>query len=254
MAIDDRTRIAVPLILRITLIGALAGAIYGYFAATSAGGARVYGIERGLLSGGVIGCVLCSPNVFVLQAPIGGGGVRRMPFLLHLGLKSLFYLVVFLLATAAAQQLAPIPSFPGLHIGPGDFLAFVAISFVVNFLLDLNSLLGQNVLLSFVTGRYFRPRIEERVFLFIDMKNSTDVAERLGEVDFHRLLNRFVSDLTGSIVAHKGQIHKYVGDELIVTWPLAVGLRDARCLRACFARSCDCASPAPPTSANSACG
>jgi adenylate cyclase len=48
------------------------------------------------------------------------------------------------------------------------------------------------------------------------------------------LLNRFVSDLTGPIVTQKGEIHKYVGDELIVTWPLAVGLKDARCLRACF--------------------
>jgi class 3 adenylate cyclase len=58
----------------------------------------------------------------------------------------------------------------------------VAISFVFSFLLDLNSLLGQNVLLSFVTGRYFRPRVEQRVFLIIDMRNSTATAERLGEV------------------------------------------------------------------------
>jgi adenylate cyclase len=235
MVIDDRIRIALPHILRITLIGALAAAAYGCFAATAAGGVGIYGIERGLLSGSIIAFVLSSLNIFVLQAPIGGGGgVRRTPFLVHLGLKSLFYVVVFLLGIAAGEWLVPIPSFPGLQIGLGDFLVFIAISFVVNFLLDLNSLLGQNVLLSFVTGRYFRPRVEERIFLIIDMKNSTAAAERLGEVDFHRLLNRFIGDLTGSIVAQRGQIHKYVGDELIVTWPLAVGLKDARCVRACF--------------------
>jgi adenylate cyclase len=106
--------------------------------------------------------------------------------------------------------------------------------FVVSFLFEVNSLLGQNVLLSFATGRYHRPRVEQRIFLMIDMKNSTAVGERLGEVDFHRLLNRFIGDLTGSIVLRGGEIHKYVGDELIATWPLAEGLKDARCVRACF--------------------
>jgi adenylate cyclase len=231
MAIDDRTRIAVPLILRIALLGALAGAAYGYFAATASGAAGLYGVSRGLLSGGIIAGVLASLNAFVLPA---GGGIRSTPFLLHLVLKSLIYLVVFVLGSAAGQWLAPGPSFTGLQIGLGDMLVFVAISFVFSFLLDLNSLLGQNVLLSFVTGRYFRPRVEQRVFLIIDMKNSTAAAERLGEVDFHRLVNRFVTDLTGAIVVQKGQIYKYNGDELIVTWPLAVGLKNARCLRACF--------------------
>jgi adenylate cyclase len=99
----------------------------------------------------------------------------------------------------------------------------------------MNSLLGQNVLLSFVTGRYHRPRVEQRVFLIMDMKHSTAAAERLGEVGFHRLLNRLVTDLSGPIVLRGGQIHKYVGDELIATWPLARGLNDATCVRACFA-------------------
>ena len=69
----------------------------------------------------------------------------------------------------------------------------------------------------------------------MDMKNSTAAAERLGEVDFHRLLNRLVTDLSGPIVLRDGQIHRYVGDELIATWPLARGLRNATCVRACFA-------------------
>ena len=35
-------------------------------------------------------------------------------------------------------------------------------------------------------------------------------------------------------MAQRGAIHKYVGDEIIVTWPLAAGLRDGRCVHACF--------------------
>ena len=72
------------------------------------------------------------------------------------------------------------------------------------------------------------------MLLFIDMESSTVIAERLGEAGFLDFLNRFVADVTESIVAQRGAIHKYVGDEIIATWPLAVGLRDAHCVHACF--------------------
>jgi adenylate cyclase len=233
MAIADRTRIAIPLILWLTLIGAVAGAAYGYVSTTAGGGPGLYGIGRGAMSGAVIAGALSSLDAFVLEARIGAP-LGRVPFLLHLGVKSLVYLVVFLLGIAAGQWLLPIPSSPGVHIGRYDILFCFAFGFAVNFLLEVDGLLGQNVLLSFVTGRYYRPRVEQRIFLIIDLKGSTATAERLGEVDFHRLLSRFVNDLTGPIVTQKGQIHKYVGDEVIATWPLAQGLKDARCLRACF--------------------
>ncbi len=234
MAINDRTRIVLPIIVRFTLVGALAGAVYSFLTATGGGAAGLEAFKRGVLSGGLIGVTLSSLNIFVLEAPIGAP-LRRMPFLLHLCLKSLVYLIVFLGAVAASQWLTSDEFVFWIRTRPGDILFFFAVSLVISFLFEVNRLLGQNVLLSFMTGRYFKPRVEQRVFLMIDMKNSTAAAERLGEVDFHRLLNRFVSDLTDAIVLQKGQIHKYVGDELIVTWPLAAGLKNARCLRACFA-------------------
>jgi adenylate cyclase len=150
--------------------------------------------------------------------------------------RSLVYLAVFLAAIAVGQLLVPNhPPARPVSISRDDVLFCFGATFVVSFLFEVNSLLGQNVLLSFVTGRYHRPQIEERVFLIMDMKNSTATAERLGEVDFHRLLNRLVTDLGGPIVLRDGQIYKYVGDELIVTWPLARGLKDATCVHACFA-------------------
>jgi len=66
------------------------------------------------------------------------------------------------------------------------------------------------------------------------MESSTAIAERLGETGFLDYLNRFIADITRPIVMQRGAIHKYVGDEIIVTWPLAAGLRDGHCVRACF--------------------
>jgi adenylate cyclase len=83
------------------------------------------------------------------------------------------------------------------------------------------------------------------VFLFIDMVGSTGLAERLGPLAFHRLVNRFVNDLTQPIVAARGEIHRYIGDELIATWKLEEGIADGQCVGACFAAIDQLAKRAP---------
>src|SRR5271166_6274980 len=52
---------------------------------------------------------------------------------------------------------------------------------------------------------------------------------------FLDFLNRFITDLSLAIAEAGGEIHKYVGDEIIATWTLAAGLNEAACVRACFA-------------------
>lgn len=231
MAVDDRIRLFFPRILNFVVIGAAIGAGYGYETSIAAA-AGLLGLIRGALAGALIGAAVSALGAFVLQAP----NTRRAPFVVTVVVRSLAYLVIFLAAIAIAQFLVPNhPPARPVNISRDDVLFCFGATFVVSFLFEVNSLLGQNVLLSFLTGRYHRPRVEQRVFLIMDLKNSTSAAERLGEVDFHRLLNRLMTDLSGPIVLRDGQIHKYVGDELIATWPLARGLKDATCVRACFA-------------------
>jgi adenylate cyclase len=162
--------------------------------------------------------------------------LRNASLAVHLTIKTLILLAVILFGLMLGAWLFPAPG----EVGPWFFrwedVAFsLAASFVFNFLVEVNRMLGRNVLLNFITGRYHQPRLEERVFLFIDMVGSTGIAERLGERAFLRLLNRFVADLTAPIVAARGEIHRYVGDELIATWRLTDGVVNARCVRACFA-------------------
>jgi adenylate cyclase len=64
-----------------------------------------------------------------------------------------------------------------------------------------------------------RPRRELRAFLLIDMKNSTGIAEQLGPIRFHELLNDFFRDIAAAALESGAEIHKYVGDEVILTWP-----------------------------------
>jgi len=191
-----------------------------------------YGLARGALTGAAIAVILTSIDAFVLPGPLGAP-LRRAPFAAHVAVKTIIYLIVILFGLKLGERVFPAPGENGIETT--DVLFSLAAAFVFVLVLDLNTLLGQNVLLNFITGRYYRPRLEARVFLLIDMEGSTGLAERLGPLDFHRLVNRFVNDLTLPIVAAHGEIHRYIGDELIATWKLEEGIAHGRCVAACFA-------------------
>jgi adenylate cyclase len=191
-----------------------------------------HSVARGLLTGALIGGVLTSLETFALTLPFAAP-LRTAPFPVHVAVKTCVFLIVILIGLAVGQRVFPPPIEQGIE--RQDVLFSLAVAFVFVFMLDVNSLLGQNVLLNFIFGRYYAPRLESRVFLFVDMEGSTGLAERLGPLAFHRLLNRFVVDLTQPIVAARGEIHRYIGDELIATWKLEEGIADGRCVGACFA-------------------
>jgi adenylate cyclase len=223
-------------ILWFTSIGAMVGAAYAHMMAISDGRAffGVGGLARGILVGVVITGILSSFEQVLAQPAMAR--LRSMPFLVHLTIKTVIYLVVILFGLTVGIWAFPAPSEVGvwLPIERKDVVFSFAAVLVIRFITDVNRLLGQNALLNFITGRYYRPHLEQRVFLFIDIEGSTALAERLGELAFHRLVSRFVVDITDPIVAAYGEIHRYVGDELIATWKLADGVADAHCIRACF--------------------
>jgi len=97
----------------------------------------------------------------------------------------------------------------------------------------MNRMIGANALGYFMAGTYQRPTSEERLFLFLDLIGSTQLAERLGSARYFELLRRFVDDLTEPVLETGGDIYQYAGDEVVMTWPLETGLRGANCVR-CF--------------------
>ena len=61
------------------------------------------------------------------------------------------------------------------------------------------------------------PKAEDRVFLFLDLEGSTQLAERLGSALYFELLRRCLDDLTEPILETEGEIYQYAGDEIVVT-------------------------------------
>lgn len=93
--------------------------------------------------------------------------------------------------------------------------------------------LGHNMLRNFITGKYHAPVEEKRIFMFLDMKSSTTIAEKLGHVAYFELLSKYYEVMARPIIDHYGEVYQYIGDEVVVTWEFKRGIADCRCIE-CF--------------------
>jgi len=57
---------------------------------------------------------------------------------------------------------------------------------------------------------YHKPREEVRIFMFLDMKSSTAIAERLGHVRFYTLLNELFHEISRPVLQTKAEIYQYI--------------------------------------------
>lgn len=115
-----------------------------------------------------------------------------------------------------------------------SIIAYIGTIATMSLLLaEIQQYMGYGVLRNFFTGRYHEPVQEERIFMFVDMKSSTTLAEEMGHVRYFALLNRYYAVISSAIADTNGVILQYVGDEIVITWTLDSGVRDQDCLH-CF--------------------
>lgn len=108
--------------------------------------------------------------------------------------------------------------------------AMVIVSLFVS---EVSNNLGQGVLKNFISGKYHKPIQEARIFMFLDMKSSTTIAENLGHVRYFKLLKQYYATMSNAIIETSGEVYQYVGDEIVVSWPLKKGVKNNNCVR-CF--------------------
>jgi class 3 adenylate cyclase len=178
-----------------------------------------------------------------------GRVLRGLPLIVEFALKALAMTAV-LTIVAVGMEFALYPRAQPhewytqhlpLIVGLG-----LVISLVFGAIFEFRRLVGGRILGSFLLGTYHRPRREQRIVMFLDIADSTALAERLGEVRVHDLITRFFFDIDGPIAEHDGEVHAYVGDQVIVSWPLGIDLeRNAGWVRAFFAAEARIAALAP---------
>ncbi|MBB4570167.1 adenylate/guanylate cyclase domain-containing protein [Rhizobium leucaenae] len=114
------------------------------------------------------------------------------------------------------------------------YIYAVMVTAIIIFVGRVRELLGRDVFLSLLTGRYRNPVQEERVFLFVDLVGSTAFAEEHGDLRTQQFLGSVFGALADPVRRHKGAIDDYIGDAAIITWPLERGVKNARCIRCVF--------------------
>ena len=227
-----RTARLARIVTVVTVVSALAGgAVARSFA--PGGGNIVHGALIGGLNGGGLG---------LIEIALRGGALRLrpMPVVALLALKTAIYGAVFIasvgVSSALVHLVAPGMPMPGMAmLRPGVIALAFAVAFGLNFLFVLRTILGPRTLAALVTGRYQQPRSEERIVMFLDLLGSTPLAERLGDVAFHRFLNRVFFDITDPVLEAGGEIYRYVGDEIIITWVAAKRVASAAAIECLFA-------------------
>ena len=99
--------------------------------------------------------------------------------------------------------------------------------------LQVNEKYGRGIFWKLLKGKYYRPQVEERIFMFLDIRGSTTIAERIGHVRWFEFLNSFFNDISEPILDTRGEIYQYVGDEIIVHWSIPCGLENNNAI-SCF--------------------
>jgi len=168
---------------------------------------------------------------------------RRWTFTKMLAFKTLLYTSVIYVVTVSLAIIKGLSEGREIselqtYLKSPQHLILVIYTLVVYsllvFFLQVNHLLGEGVLWKFVRGKYHKPREEERIFMFLDMKSSTMIAEQLGHIRFYALLNELFHEISQPVLQTKAEIYQYVGDEVVLTWQIEHGLENSNCLKFFF--------------------
>ncbi|MBB6463282.1 adenylate/guanylate cyclase domain-containing protein [Flammeovirga kamogawensis] len=105
---------------------------------------------------------------------------------------------------------------------------------LLNSVFQLKDILGPELFKSVLRGNYYTPKEENRIFMFMDLYNSTTIAESLGHMKYSMLIQECYRTMTDAISHNKASVYQYVGDEIVLTWLTEKGIKNNRCIRLFF--------------------
>ena len=85
--------------------------------------------------------------------------------------------------------------------------------------IEVNEKYSPGVFFDIMLGKYLQPKEEERIIMFVDLKNSTPIAEKLGHKEYFKFIRDVIFCISAGIMEHDGRIYQYVGDEIVAWWP-----------------------------------
>ena len=223
VSISTRRKLA-SILLAVAIFSLLAG-----LTSFATRGSVTYALIDSILVGTGVGLF----EQFYVQS-LRGRWLRNMHPLLSISIYTAVVVVLFVVAIHLSHlltgQWGTLPrAYSRLPFALPLVIAFSVIGIVV---MRTVHFIGIETLFHLMIGTYHRPVIEEKVLLFLDINNSTGLAERLGAVQIKSLVGKFLFDISKPITDYGGEIYLYKGDGLIALWNWSEAIRGNRILRA----------------------
>lgn len=95
---------------------------------------------------------------------------------------------------------------------------WLALLLITQVVIEVHDKYSPGVFFDLLLGKYLRPKLEQRIVMFIDLKDSTPIAEKLGNIQYFKFIREFIYQISIALIEHDGIIYQYVGDEIVVSW------------------------------------
>ncbi len=216
-----------------------------FFVLLSDGFGDWYPIRNGIIIGFLIAVLAATFELNFYEKRI-----RKHRFIVIFLIRSLFYLLiivtVILVEIGIARMLKEDLGISGLlhnedfqfYIFGGEYVASIfyalALVIIINFTRQVGRKLGRGVILSFITGKYYRPVEQQKIFMFLNIPSSEAIIDEIGRMYFHRFINEIAYDITLPILNNNGIIYQYVEDEMVIVWRMKEGIKNASAIRCYF--------------------
>ena len=197
-------------------------------------------LKIGVIFGGIIGCFYA-----VVEYIFDQFLSKQLALWFVILQKSAIYLVVLIWSTGYVFGLMK-KQLDLNYIHQGDWWQtsrifwliaayFILASLIFSFIKIANENFGSGVFLKLLLGTYRIPREEQQIFMFLDLRASTRIAEQLGHFTYSKLIQDCFYDLNRLLLRYDASVYQYVGDEAVLQWPFKQGIRNKNCIKIYFA-------------------
>ena len=181
---------------------------------------------------------------YILESIMDLDWARRKSYGFRIGVKSGLFTGIFIIDILLGADLLALIN--RVEVGEGVIELWkngIILSFLVYFFTAstffsfwkiVNENFGPSVFWNLVVGLYSPPRTEKKIFMFLDMRDSTTIAEKLGYTKFSKLVQDSFLDLNSVMAKFNGEIYKYVGDEAIIVWDYDQGKSEQEAVKLFF--------------------
>ncbi|HKG67959.1 MAG TPA: hypothetical protein VKA92_03760, partial [Segetibacter sp.] len=83
-------------------------------------------------------------------------------------------------------------------------LYWMVLFVLTQLIIEVNEKYSPGVFMDILLGKYLDPKIEKRIVMFMDLKESTPIAEKLGHKHYFKFIREFIYQISNALIEHGG--------------------------------------------------